>query len=152
MQILFSERILVLLALLLAALGLFATTFGTEYRLLGAVQSPVFFPRIILGIMIALTGVAIVQDLIARDGVARIEKLGALAVLVVAALLFANGLTRVGFFLSAVPFSVVSLWIFGLRAPVVLVVYALVVPGTLVVLFNHVLHLPLPTSPFTYFF
>lgn len=152
MNSLFSERVLVLLSLLIAAVALFATTFGTEYRLLGAVQSPVFFPRIILGLMIGLTLVAILQDLRDRRAAEPVEKWVALIVFVIATLIYANAITRVGFMLASVPFSILGLWVFGLRNPVILIAYAIGVPGSLVALFNHVLKLPLPTSPFTYLF
>jgi hypothetical protein len=152
MQSLLTERVLVLFTLLIAAGALFATTFGTEYRLLGAVQSPVYFPRIILGIMMVLTLVAIVQDVMAGKAVEPVEKWGALIVFVVAAVIYANMITRVGFMLSSVPFSVLSLLVFGVRKPMVIVAYAILVPASLVVLFNHILKLPLPTSPFTYLF
>ncbi|GAB5447574.1 tripartite tricarboxylate transporter TctB family protein [Gymnodinialimonas sp.] len=152
MPTIISERVLVLLALLITAVALFATTFGTEYRLLGAVQSPVFFPRIILGVMIALIAIAIVQDTLSGARDAPVDKWAALIVFVIAALIFANLITRIGFMLSAVPFSILALWVFGLRNPLAIVSYAIIVPGSLVVLFNHVLKLPLPTSPFTYLF
>ena len=152
MQAFLSERVIVLLTLLIAAGALMATTFGAEYLLLGAVQSPVFFPRIILGLMMGLAVIVIALDVVAQKAVAPIEKLGALVLFVIASLLFANAITRVGFMLSAVPFSIVALWIFGIRNPLVIVVYAIAVPGSIVVLFNHILKLPLPTSAFTYLF
>ena len=152
MQSLLSERVIVLLTVLIAAGALFATTFGAEYRLLGAVQSPVFFPRIVLGVMMILTLIAIVQDVWGQKAVAPVEKWGALIVFVIASVLFANAITRLGYLLSAMPFSMVALWVFGLRNPVVILAYAIVVPGSIVVLFNHILGLPLPTSPFTYLF
>jgi hypothetical protein len=152
MQSLLSERVLVLLTLLVAAAALFATTFGAEYLLLGAVQSPVFFPRIILGLMMGLALIAIAQDVLKGETVPEVEKWAALIVFVIAALIFANAITRIGFMLSAAPFSVLALWVFGIRNPLVIAAYAVAVPGSLVVLFNHVLKLPLPTSPFTYLF
>jgi hypothetical protein len=152
MQSLLSERVLVLLTLLIAAGALFATTFGTDYLLLGAVQSPVFFPRIILGLMMGLALIAIAQDVLKGETVPEVEKWAALIVFVIAALIFANAITRIGFMLSAAPFSVLALWVFGIRNPLVIAAYAVAVPGSLVVLFNHVLKLPLPTSPFTYLF
>ncbi|MEL6531577.1 MAG: tripartite tricarboxylate transporter TctB family protein [Pseudomonadota bacterium] len=152
MQALLSERVIVLLTVLIAAGALFATTLGAEYRLLGAVQSPVFFPRIILGLMMGLALIAIAQDVWGEAAVVPIEKWGALILFIVASVLFANAITRMGFFLSAVPFSAVALWIFGIRNPMVIAAYAVAVPGSIVVLFNHILKLPLPTSPFTYLF
>ncbi|MEM6487973.1 MAG: tripartite tricarboxylate transporter TctB family protein [Pseudomonadota bacterium] len=149
---LLSERVMVLLAVLIAAAALLSTTFTAEYAGLGAAQSPVFFPRIILGVMIALSLIAIVQDLMAGQRAEPVEHWLALVVFVLAALVFANAITRVGFLLSAAPFSVVALAIFGFRHPLVIGVYALAVPGSLVLLFNHVLKLPLPTSPFTHWF
>ncbi|MEM6676635.1 MAG: tripartite tricarboxylate transporter TctB family protein [Pseudomonadota bacterium] len=152
MTALLSERFLTLVALLIAAAALLSTTFTAEYQTLGAAQSPVFFPRIILGVMIGLCAIAIVQDLRAGTRAGPLEHWVALIVFVVAALLFANAITRIGFMLSGAAFSVVALWIFGIRHPVVILAYALAVPGALVLLFNHILALPLPTSPFTYLF
>lgn len=152
MQVIFSERVLVLLTVLMAAGGLFASTLGAEYRLLGAVQSPVFFPRIILGLIMGLSLIVMVQDLMAKNTWQAVEQWGALIAFVIASLLFANAITRLGFMVSAVPFSALALWIFGIRNALVIVAYAIAVPGSLVFLFNHVLKLPLPTSPFTYLF
>ncbi|WP_299793927.1 tripartite tricarboxylate transporter TctB family protein [uncultured Marivita sp.] len=152
MQIIYSERILVLLAVLIAAGGLFASTLGAEYRLLGTVQSPVFFPRIILGLIMGLSVIVMVQDLMAQDIPPAVEKWGTLVVFVIASLVFANAITRLGFMVSAVPFSALALWIFNIRSPLIIAAYAVAVPGSIVVLFNHILKLPLPTSPFTYFF
>lgn len=148
-----NERALVLLTLLLAAVALFATTLGAEYQQLGAAQSPVFFPRIILGIWIVLTLIALIQDVLGKQkNIEPIEKWGALIVFVIAAIIYVNCVTRLGFLVSSVPFALLSLWVFGLRNPLGLVAYAIAVPGALVVLFNHILALPLPTSPFTYLF
>lgn len=151
MQTFLSERVFVLLALLLAGIALFLTTLGAEYQQLGAAQSPVFFPRIILGIWIALTLIALVQEKLVGDIKAQpLDKGWMLLVFVVATLVYVNSVTRLGFMLSSIPFALISLWIFGLRNKLGLVVYAILVPGSLVVLFNHILSLPLPTSPFTY--
>ncbi|MEL6264164.1 MAG: tripartite tricarboxylate transporter TctB family protein [Pseudomonadota bacterium] len=152
MTAILSERILTLVAVLLAAAALLSTTFTAEYRMLGAAQSPVFFPRIVLGVIIALSLIAIAQDARAGTRAGPVENAVALIVFVVAALVFANAITRLGFMLSAAPFSALSLWIFGIRQPLAILAYAVAVPGALVLLFNHVLALPLPTSPFTHLF
>ena len=152
MLVIVSERVLVLLAVLITAGALFASTMGAEYRLLGAVQSPVFFPRIILGLIIVLALVSMMQDIWAQDTAPQVEKWGALIVFVIGSLLFANAITRLGFMVSAVPFCVLALWVFGIRNLWVTAIYAIAVPGSIVFLFNHVLKLPLPTSPFTYLF
>jgi len=90
MQVIYSERILVFLAVLIAAGGLFASTLGAEYRLLGAVQSPVFFPRIVLGLIMGLSVIVMVQDLMAQDIPPAVEKWGTLVVFVIASLVFAK--------------------------------------------------------------
>ena len=74
------------------------------------------------------------------------------AVLVAASVVYTNVLTTYGFFLSSVGFVVICLPVFGVRHPVAIVAFALAVPAALVALFNHVLAMPLPTSPFTYYF
>ncbi|MEM6973433.1 MAG: tripartite tricarboxylate transporter TctB family protein [Pseudomonadota bacterium] len=152
MTALLSERCLTLLAILIAAAALMATTFSAEYQALGAAQSPVFFPRIILGVMMVLCAIATLQDLRAGTRAGSVEHVIALIVFVLAALLFANAITRIGFMLSGAAFSAVSLWIFGIRHPLAILAYALAVPGAIVLLFNHILALPLPTAPFTHLF
>lgn len=152
MQAVLNERVLALLTLLIAGIALLLTTFGTEFATLGAAQSPVFFPRIILGLWIGLTLVALMQDIAARKAVDPVDKIGALLLFVVAAVIYANCVTRLGFMLSSVPFAVISLLVFGVRNPLVIAAYAVAVPGAIVVLFNHILKLPLPVSPFTHLF
>ncbi len=53
-----------------------------------------------------------------------------------------------GFFLSSVAFSVVVLVATGQRRPLDILLFSLIVPGALVGLFNHLLTMPLPVSPF----
>lgn len=147
-----SERVLMLLTLLIAGAALLVSTFGTEFQALGAAQSPVFFPRIILSLWIGLTLIALIQDVVRREGVAAIDKVGLLIVFVLAALVYANLVTRLGFMLSSVPFAVISLWVFGVRSPLAIAAYAVAVPGVIVLLFNHILKQPLPVSPFSHLF
>ena len=111
-----------------------------------------FFPRIILGLWIGLTLIGLVQDLLARTAVGRVERLGAAALFILAAIFYVNLVTRLGFAVSSAPFAALGLFIFGIRNPWMILGYAIAVPGVLVVLFNHVLGMPLPTSPFTYLF
>lgn len=152
MSALLNERVVALLVLFLAGIALLMTTFSGEYAGLGAALSPVFFPRIILGLWIGLTLIALVQDGMSREGVEPIEKVGALLIFVVAAVIYVNLVTRLGYMLSSVPFSVIGLVVFGIRYPVVIAAYAVVVPGAILLLFNYILKLPLPVSPFTHLF
>jgi hypothetical protein len=66
--------------------------------------------------------------------------------------LFVWGFTGIGFLLSGVLFTLGVLLVLGVRAPVLLAGFALLVPAALLVLFHHVLGLPLPTSPLSYRF
>ncbi|MEM6713037.1 MAG: tripartite tricarboxylate transporter TctB family protein [Pseudomonadota bacterium] len=146
-----NERVLTQLVLLAVAIALYLTTLGSHQGV-AAAQSPVFFPRIILGLWIGLTLIALTQDLMSRKEVAGIERLAAAVLFIVAALIYLNLVTRLGFAISSAPFTVVALLLFGIRNPLVLVAYAIAVPGVIVILFNHMLGMPLPTSPFTHLF
>lgn len=146
-----NERVLTQIALLAVAIALFSTTLGSHQGV-SAAQSPVFFPRIILGLWIGLTLIGLLQDITAEKEVNGIERLIAALLFIGAALIYLNLVTRLGFALSSAPFTIVALLLFGIRNPVVLTSYAVAVPGAIVLLFNHVLGMPLPTSPFTHLF
>ena len=146
-----NERFLTQLVLLVIGVALFVSTLGSHQGV-PAAQSPVFFPRIILGLWIGLTLIALIQDLIARKEVEGIQRLLAAAVFIVAAIIYVNMVTRLGFAVASVPFAVVGLLLFGVRNPLFIAIYAVAVPGAIVLLFNHTLGMPLPTSPFTHLF
>ncbi|MEM7694171.1 MAG: tripartite tricarboxylate transporter TctB family protein [Pseudomonadota bacterium] len=147
-----NERVLVLFALLIAGLALLFTTFGKEYADVGSAHSPVFFPQIILSMWIGLSVLAIGQAILQGGSAPSVFGWIGLVVLALAALVYTNVLTTYGFFLTSVAFSVLSLIVFRVRSPLMIGLYALAVPGTIVGLFNHVLKMPLPTSPFTHWF
>ncbi|MEM9813242.1 MAG: tripartite tricarboxylate transporter TctB family protein [Pseudomonadota bacterium] len=152
MSRLLNERVLVLFVLLLAALALYASSFLGSYSDVGSAHSPVFFPRIILTIWIGLTLIALVQAVTDAAEAPPISGLLRLLLLVAAVLIYTNLVTRFGFFLTSAVFSTVCLPVFGVRHPLVVIAYALAVPGALVLLFNHTLGMPLPVSPFTHYF
>lgn len=147
-----NERVLVLLVLLLVAAALFASSFAQTFSDVGSAHSPVFFPRIILVLWMGLAVIAMAQVLLQGHKAEPIEGVWRLVVLVVATLIYTNLITTYGFFLTSAAFALVCLAIFGLRNPLVILVYAVAVPGVLVLLFNHSLRMPLPTSQFTHYF
>jgi hypothetical protein len=57
-------------------------------------------------------------------------------------------LVPLGYFISSAVMGFIVLLALGLRNPVMLALVPLVSAGTLVALFNHLLKMPLPTSPF----
>lgn len=147
-----NERVVALLALLLVGVALYVSSFRQDFTDAGLAHSPMFFPRIILIAWIGLAAIAVVQAIMQRQSSSKIDGIGRLALLVLAALAYTNLLTTYGFFLTSAAFAAVCLPVFGIRNPAVVAAYAIAVPGALVVLFNHVLGMPLPTAPFTYLF
>lgn len=152
MQTLINERGVSILTLLCIATALLLSTLGAEFSDVGSAHSPVFFPRIILTGWIALCVLALLQNLSVSDGGKGIDNLWRLVVMVVAVVVYTNLVTKLGFFLTSAGFALICLPMFGIRKPVILIIYAVAVPGTLVALFNHTLGMPLPTSPFSYLF
>lgn len=64
--------------------------------------------------------------------------------------LYALGIMPAGFFLASVAFCAITLWLLGWSKPIPLLIFSVGLPGALVILFNHWLTLPLPTSPITH--
>ncbi|MEM6849404.1 MAG: tripartite tricarboxylate transporter TctB family protein [Pseudomonadota bacterium] len=147
-----NERVFVLFVLLLVAAALYASTFTQSFSDVGNAHSPVFFPRIILVLWLGLALIALIQTLIFAPANAPLFGLVRLAILIAAAVAYTMFLNSYGFFLTSAAFAVVCLIVFGVRNPLIIVLYAVAVPGGLVALFNHVLKMPLPTSPFTFYF
>ena len=143
---LFSERALIALILLLIASALTYSTFGLEFADLGGAFDPTFFPRIILIAWMALAALNLIVDLRAGTGW---DGQGILhvAIMAVATVIYMVFLTTLGFFFSSVILSVLFLLLLGVRNPLPIAAVSLGVPGALVALFNHMLTLPLHTSP-----
>jgi hypothetical protein len=146
-----GERSVVALALLLGGAALLASTIGRQFADLGGAFSPTFFPRIVLWLWIGLAGLDLVAELRRRAAPAPMP-MARVAVIGVAFVAYALALVPIGFFLASLAFSAVALWSLGIRRPLQLLAFSVGVPAALVGLFNHVLTLPLPTSPFTHLF
>lgn len=127
--------------------ALFVTTLSATYADLGGAFSPVFFPRIILGGWIALALLSLVADFLSTE---RVTSSHWVTVVLVSAALFAyiELMPVIGFFLSSVVFSLVVLLATGQRNAIAIGLFSIAVPGALVLLFNHLLTMPLPVSPF----
>lgn len=147
-----NERVIVQLALLMTAVALYASTFAQSFSASDLAQSPMFFPRIILVLWMGLNVIALTQTILSPEDSTPIASWLRIAVVVIAALIYTNVIGSEGFFLPSVVFALICLPAFGIRNPLLVVLFAVAVPGALVFLFNHTLGMPLPTSRFTYHF
>jgi hypothetical protein len=141
-----SERAVVALILLLASVALFASAFSLPSSDMGAAFDPGFFPRILLGGLMALAVLNLIVDLRAGTGW-NMTGLRDVAVMMALLVVYVIVMPDLGFFATSVVLSTAFLWILGVRTIIGLAAVAIGVPGALVVLFNHVLMMPLPTSP-----
>ncbi len=147
MSALLSERRVVSLIILMLTVGLILSTFGLEFSDLGGAFSPMFFPRIILGVLLVLAALNVVIDLLANDTAKPIELLPVM-IISGAFLGYVLLLPTVGYFISSVCVGIIILLALGLRNPVQILLVPVCSAGALVGLFNHVLKMPLPNSPF----
>jgi hypothetical protein len=147
-----NERVVVQFALLIAAAALFATTFTQEFTEIDLGQSPMFFPRIILVLWMFLGLIGLVQAVRTDERTSSISSWLRVAVVLISSLIYTNLIGSEGFFLPSVIFALICLPAFGIRNPLLIALFAIAVPGALVLLFNHTLGMPLPTSRFTYLF
>lgn len=142
-----SERRVISVIILVLTAGLVLSTFGLEFADLGGAFSPMFFPRIILMILLALAALNVVLDLMARPAAQPIE-LGPVLIIAAAFVGYVLLIMPLGYFISSTAVGIVILLALGLRNPVQVVLIPMAGAGALVGLFNHVLKMPLPASPF----
>ncbi len=147
MSALLSERRVVSLIILMLTVGLILSTFGLEFSDLGGAFSPMFFPRVILVVLLVLAASNVVIDILAQDTSKPIELLP--VVIISGAFLgYVLLLPTLGYFICSVCVGIVILLALGLRNPIQIVLVPVFSAGALVGLFNHVLKMPLPSSPF----
>lgn len=147
------ESVIVQLLLLIAAIALYVSTFKQGFTTTAvAAQSPMFFPRIILMLWIGLNIIGLVQTLRQSTTTKPIASWWRIVLVIAATCVYVNLIGTEGFFLPSVVFALICLPLFGIRNGVLIVLFAVAVPGVLVFLFNHVLGMPLPTSRFTHYF
>jgi hypothetical protein len=147
MTALFTERRVISVLILALTIGLVVSTFGLEFADLGGAFSPMFFPRIILVILLGLAALNVVIDLLKPATPMPID-LRPVILIGAALVIYVLVLMPLGYFLSSVGVGVVILLALGLRNPLQVLLIPLVTAGSLVGLFNHVLKMPLPSSPF----
>lgn len=146
-----SERSLTGLALFLTGGALYISSLDASYADLGGAFDPTFFPRIVLTIWLLLALATLVLEVMRKTPSKPFKFLRVLA-LSAASFLYVLFLTKLGFLLTSILFCLVVLWLLDMRRYLAMVAFSVLVPGSLVILFNHILTLPLPTSPFTYLF
>ena len=142
-----AQRSWLALVLLILGCALYASTLGSSYADLGGAFSPVFFPRIILIGWIVLALLLVVADVLSAHTTDAIQWL-AVVIVSVAMYAYTQFMPVVGFFISSVVFSIVVLLATGQRKPLDVIVFSIAVPGALLILFNHILTMPLPVSPY----
>ncbi len=143
-----EQRVLSVIFLVLTA-GLVVSTFGLQFADLGGAFSPMFFPRIILTILLLLAVLNTVIDFTTQTNNKPIELMPVVLIsgyLIVYVLI----IMPLGYFLSSLLVGSFILLTLGLRNPLQIVGIPFLVAGGLVILFNHTLKMPLPTSPFVW--
>jgi hypothetical protein len=147
MSAVFTERRTISIIILVLTAVLVASTFGLEFANLGGAFSPMFFPRIILVVLLGLGILNVAVDFLATDTGKPIERLP-VAIISTAFIVYVLVLMPLGYFISSVAVGVVILMALGLRNPVQILLFPVCAAGALVGLFNHILKMPLPSSPF----
>lgn len=142
-----TERRTISIIILVLTAGLVVSTFGLEFADLGGAFSPMFFPRIILIVLLALAALNVAVDLIGADASKPIELVPVL-IIGTSFVGYVLVLMQLGYFISSVAIGVIILLSLGLRSPVQVLTIPILGAGALVGLFNHVLKMPLPSSPF----
>lgn len=139
---------------------LFATTFSAEYDVatFGGDVSTVFVPRIFLIVWFGLAIWAMIDNFRATsDGNENAEgesqpSLGRLLIIALITIITAVAMLYIGFVLAAIPGYFLFCWAFGYRKPIPLLIISIISVLTTWVIFNNVLELVLPHSPwFTLF-
>ena len=147
-----QESVIVQLLLLITAIALYVSTFKQGFSPAEAAQSPMFFPRIILMLWIALNIIGLIQSVCQSTTTNPIASWWRILLVISVTCVYLNLIGSEGFFLPSMVFALICLPLFGIRNGVLIVLFAFAVPGVLVLLFNHMLGMPLPTSRFTHYF
>lgn len=143
----FTERRVISVIILLLTVGLVVSTFGLQFADLGGAFSPMFFPRIILFILLGLAALNFILDFVTAPTQTPIQ-IWPVLIIAAAFIGYVLVLMPLGYFISSVGVGVIILLALGLRNPLQILSIPAIGAGTIVGLFNHVLKMPLPTSPF----
>ena len=141
-----SERAVVALILFLLSIALFVAASRFPASDMGSAFDPGFFPRFVLGALIGLAALNLLTDLRSGTGWS-LDGLRPVALMMAIVVVYMLVMPDLGFFAASVVLSVAFLLLLGVRSPVGIAAVSIGVPGALVTLFNHILTMPLPTSP-----
>lgn len=147
-----KEAVVVQLLMLMIAVALYVSTYMQGFTSAEAAQSPMFFPRIILSLWIVLNVIGLIQSTRLHTDTTPIDSWPRILLIIAASFIYLNIIGAEGFFIPSAVFALVCLPLFGIKHPLLIAVFAVAVPGALVLLFNHTLGMPLPTSRFTHYF
>jgi putative tricarboxylic transport membrane protein len=144
------KNIVAALVLIALGAGYGVLTAGLPTRALPNAPDPSFFPWIITGSLLLLSAILLVQGLTAPrsagDNGVSAPPLRAPTVLLVVFVAYVALLSFAGFLVASVPFFAVLMVLYGERRWIAIGVASLFVPVILVLLFRHVLQVPLPTG------
>ena len=135
--------------LCLIGAGLLLHTFDPHYEDMGigAEFGPMFYPRILLVLWVGLSIGLVVEPFLGKESDVPRQRWGRLVVMLalVAACTFL--LTEIGFLFATVLFCLTASYFMGYRGPIGLVLTGLVFPFCTWYLFDKILLILLPTSP-----
>jgi hypothetical protein len=150
-----TESLSLAVVLLIAPLTLLWLGRGATFADLGGAFSPMFFPTLILWFWAGMAAVGLLAEFLRPDPgrapitAGRWARVAAVAACMAA---FVWGFREIGFALSGIGFCLAVLLILDLRTPLLVGAFSVLVPAGFLVLFHHLLGLPLPTSPFSFRF
>ncbi|WIX31854.1 tripartite tricarboxylate transporter TctB family protein [Salinicola sp. JS01] len=146
----FSENRLISVVLMVSSGGLLVSSLASPSAPIDLAFNPQFFPRIVLGVLFALALLDLGMSFAKRQERTALAWRRTLPV-VLALPLYVLLIPVLGYFISSTLMGMLILAVMraGLVATLVMPTVA---AGALVLLFNHLLSMPLPTSPFTWWF
>lgn len=142
-----SAHILFALTLLALGGGLFAHSFASRYDSMGigSSVSPVFYPRILLGLWMALSVIVLAQAFLRPGGAGQAQRSWAAPLTIMAAVAGSIWAMRyLGYIGIAAPLAFICGWLLGYRRPLILILVALVIGLASWWLFDRALGIPLP--------
>lgn len=105
------------------------------------------FPRLIIYVLTFFSLVYLVRSImVARPTRQVVENLGIFAILLVASIVYINGVTYLGYVTSSLIFIPLATWAIGFRRPLYILVVTLVYIVSVYVLFEVIFGRPLPSE------
>jgi hypothetical protein len=135
--------------LLLIGALLMLSTFDTRYQGIGIGSdlSPMFFPRILLGLWLGLAAAILVRGLHASGGDWPHQMKARTAGVIAVVLVSTWAMTAVGFLFAMIPCFIIVSVLLGYRRPLPILLLGLFVPIATWFVFTTLIEVFLPTSP-----